>query len=248
MNAKILLVAMAVAAVAWPAVGEEYTFDSNGTQIHYTNDGTGEPVILIHGYTASGALNWKMPGIVKLLKDDYRVIVPDVRGHGESAIPADGAYGIEAVEDIRRLMDHLGIDKAQICGYSMGGMITIKFAAMYPERVSSAVVGGMGWVNPGSMGERGEHYANVSQPMIETYDQFKQLETTAEEMGKLTMPLRVIVGTEDTGQLKRVDLWKTIAPDLDVVYVEGAEHVNCVFRPGFKTALREFVDAHCAAR
>lgn len=243
MMARITMVWMAV-ALALPAFAAEYTFDSDGTEIHYTNDGTGEPVILIHGYTATGALNWKLPGIVRMLENDYRVIVPDVRGHGESAIPADGAYGVEAVEDIRRLMDHLELEQAHIVGYSMGGMITIKFATMYPERVKSAIVGGMGWVNPGSMGERGERYASVSQPMVETYAQFNQLETTPEEMKSLTMPLRVIVGTEDHGQLRRVDLWKTIEPDLDVVYVEGAEHVNCVMRPAFKTGIKEFLDVN----
>ncbi len=204
-------------SLAVPATAEDHTFDSNGTELHYTNDGTGEPLILIHGYTATGALNWKLPGIVRMLETDYRVIVPDVRGHGDSAIPADGVYGVEAVEDIRRLMDHLGIDKALIAGYSMGGMITIKFCTLYPERVKAAVVGGMGWVNPGSMGERGENYAHVSQSMIESYDQFKQLETQPEEMKVLSMPMRVIVGTEDYGQLKRIDRWKTITPDLDVV-------------------------------
>ena len=235
---------LATAMLVFPAVAEEYTFDSNGTEIFYTNDGDGEPVILIHGYTATGALNWKLPGIARMLESDYRVIVPDVRGHGDSAVPADGVYGVEAVEDIRRLLDHLSIEKAHIVGYSMGGMITIKFATLYPDRVKSAVIGGMGWVDPGSMGERGERYANVSPPMIDTYAQFNQLETTAEEMKALAVPLRVIVGTEDHGQLRRVDRWKSIVPELEVVYVEGAEHVNCVMRPQFKTALKEFLDGN----
>jgi hypothetical protein len=52
------------------------------------------------------------------------------------------------------------------------------------------------------------------------------------------------VGTEDHGQLRRVDLWKTIEPDLEVVYIEGAEHVNCVMKPEFKVAITEFLNAH----
>lgn len=241
---RALSTVAAAVAFTLPCFAEEYTFDSDGTQIYYTNDGSGEPVILIHGYTATGALNWKLPGIARMLEEEYRVIIPDVRGHGESAIPADGKYGLEAVEDIRRLMHHLGLEQAHLVGYSMGGMLTIKFATLYPERVKSATIGGMGWVNPGSMGERGERYAKVSQPMIDTYAQFDQLETTAEDMETLTMPLRVIVGTEDHGQLRRVDLWKTIEPDLDVAYIDGAEHVNCVFNPDFKAAVKEFLDSN----
>jgi len=225
------------------AIAEENTFDSNGTHISYRIDGEGEPVILIHGYTASGGLNWRMPGIVKLLQDDYQVIVPDVRGHGKTGPAPDGKYGMESVRDIIRLMDHLNIDQAHIVGYSMGGMMTIKLAVDYPDRVKSAIIGGMGWVWPGSMGEPGESFANVSDVLAQVYDGFKEYETTQEEMKTLSMPYTVIVGMQDPGQLHRVDRWKEFKPDLPVTYIKDAQHNSCVFRPDFKKALREFLDA-----
>jgi len=229
--------------IAACAVGEEFSFDSNGTRIAYRIDGEGEPVILIHGYTASGALNWRMPGIVRLLQDDYRVIVPDVRGHGKTGPAADGKYGMESVQDIIRLMDHLGIEKAHIVGYSMGGMMAIKLAVDYPDRVKSAVIGGMGWVEPGSMGERGERYEDVTPVLAKVYDGFKEYETAAAEMKAISVPFVVIVGMKDPGQLRRVDRWKTIQPDLPVVYIKDAQHNSCVFRPDFKKALKSFLDA-----
>ena len=74
----------------------------------------------------------------------------DVRGHGASAKPHDPeAYGPEVLRDIARLMDHLGLEKANLIGYSMGGEIALAFLTAYPERVIRAVVGGGGWVEVG---------------------------------------------------------------------------------------------------
>ncbi|MBI1321261.1 MAG: alpha/beta fold hydrolase [Candidatus Hydrogenedens sp.] len=121
-------------------------FDSDGVQIYYTDQGEGEPVILVHGFAFNADLNWRSPGIIDALAKDYRVIALDNRGHGLSGKPHDpAAYGEEMPRDIIRLMDHLGIEKANVIGYSMGGFITLKLATMYPERLISAAPCGMGW-------------------------------------------------------------------------------------------------------
>ena len=237
----ILTIGIALTLVmSMQAVATEYYFDSDGVKIQFTSDGEGEPVILIHGYQATGSLNWKMPGIVRMLSDDYRVIVMDVRGHGKSEDAPDDAYGIEAVHDVVRLMDYIGIEKAHIAGYSMGGMITIKLVTMYPRRVRSAIIGGMGWVSPGSITPRTE---NPDDKFVKIFNGFTEYSTTEAEMQAIETPLTVIVGTKDEGQLRRVKQWQEIVPSLPVVYVEGAAHMNCVFRPGFKNAIREFLDA-----
>lgn len=120
-------------------------FDSNGVKIHYTVEGEGEPVLLIHGFAINASTQWVLPGVAKALAKDYRVIALDNRGHGQSGKPHDPKqYGIEMVEDAVRLLDHLQIKKAHVIGYSMGGLITLKLAAIHPERVLSATLGGMG--------------------------------------------------------------------------------------------------------
>jgi len=97
------------------------TFDSNGVSIQYTVEGQGEPVVLIHGLHASTDINWRAPGIIKALAENYQVIAMDVRGHGHSGKPEqEEAYGMEMVEDVIRLLDHLKIKKAHVVGYSMG--------------------------------------------------------------------------------------------------------------------------------
>jgi pimeloyl-ACP methyl ester carboxylesterase len=129
---------------------EEGYFNSNGVKIHYVVEGKGEPVVLVHGFTVNAHLLWGMSGIIKALAKDYRVIALDVRGHGKSDKPTDTKqYGVEMVEDVVRLLDHLHIKKAHVVGYSMGAFITGKLLATHPDRLLSATLGGGGVIPEG---------------------------------------------------------------------------------------------------
>lgn len=115
-------------------------FDSNGVRIRYVSVGQGEPIILIHGWAADAGM-WE--SAIQDLSRNYRVIALDCRGHGKSGKPTDPSqYGMEMVNDVVRLMNHLGIAKAHILGYSMGGSITIKMLTTHPHRFLTAVIGG----------------------------------------------------------------------------------------------------------
>src|SRR5262245_29583001 len=99
---------------------EDRFFESNGVRIRYTVQGKGEPVLLIHGFTANVERQWGLPGIIKRLAKDYQVSALDNRGHGKSGKPHDPKrYGAEMAEDAIRLLDHLKIKKAHVVGYSM---------------------------------------------------------------------------------------------------------------------------------
>lgn len=125
-------------------------FHSDGVRIRYIDMGKGEPVVLVHGFAATFALNWALPGTLAALSKDYRVIALDVRGHGGSDKPHDDAlYGEEMANDVIRLLDHLKIERAHIVGYSMGAFITNNLVARHPERILSATLGGGGWMRPG---------------------------------------------------------------------------------------------------
>lgn len=124
-------------------------FESNGVRIFYTDQGKGEPVILIHGFAVQGDFNWRRPGIIQRLSRRFRVIVPDLRAHGRSDKPHEPEqYGREMVEDIVRLMDHLGIEKAHVAGYSLGGFLTVKLATTHADRLITACPLGAGWELP----------------------------------------------------------------------------------------------------
>lgn len=126
-------------------------FDSDGVRIRYVDQGSGPTVLLIHGFIVSTDLSWIATGILDSLASGYRAIALDLRGHGESEKPHDpAAYGQQMVADVVRLLDHLGIEKAHIAGYSMGGNIALNLMTRHPHRVASVVLGGFAWRAPGS--------------------------------------------------------------------------------------------------
>lgn len=140
------LVLCALLLAATHALAVDAFFDSNGVKIHYIVEGEGEPVVLVHGFTASIGAQWGLPGILNKLNKDYQVIALDNRGHGKSDKPHDTKqYGPEMVNDVIRLMDHLKIPKAHVVGYSMGGFMTNYLVVTHPERVITATLGGAGW-------------------------------------------------------------------------------------------------------
>ena len=105
----------------------------------YLDGGSGPTVVLIHGFGASKDM-WN--AVAARLTPRYRVIVPDVPGFGESTKLESANYGLKA--QTRRLHDflsQLGLDKTHIAGNSMGGMISVVYAAMYPEGVNSLMIG-----------------------------------------------------------------------------------------------------------
>ncbi|MGD9720743.1 MAG: alpha/beta fold hydrolase [Pirellulales bacterium] len=137
---------VALLLVASQVVAEDSSFDSAGVKIHYVVEGEGEPVLLIHGFTANIQMQWGLPGVISKLKNDYRVIAIDNRGHGKSGKPHDPKqYGPEMVNDVVRLLDHLNLPKAHIVGYSMGGFMTNYLVNTHPDRVLTATLGGAGW-------------------------------------------------------------------------------------------------------
>ena len=130
--------------VLWPglALAQDQFFDSNGVRIRYTDRGTGEVVVLIHGNGGS-LQGWIDSGVLPSLARDYRVVALDARGHGKSGKPHDAkAYGREMGLDVVRLLDHLGIRRAHIVGYSMGAAITAHLLTSHAERFITATIGG----------------------------------------------------------------------------------------------------------
>ncbi len=140
---------------------EDQYFNSNGVNIRYQVLGSGAPVILVHGFTADFESNWS--SVIDVLTSHFQVIGIDARGHGKSDKPHDAAaYGIQMAIDVANLMDHLGIDKAHVAGYSMGGIIALKMASIYPDRLYSAVTAGSGmWTHDGIEASATAHKATM---------------------------------------------------------------------------------------
>jgi len=112
----------------------------NGIDLHYEERGSGEPLLLLHGFGMCGPADWG--SIADELAKNYRVILPDLRGHGWSTNPSGKFTMRQSAEDIRALLDRLGLSQVRAMGISAGGMTLLHLATKYPDRISAmAVIG-----------------------------------------------------------------------------------------------------------
>lgn len=123
------------------------TFSSDGIEIAFQQEGTGPPVVLVHGFASNSNVNWVGPSwFTTLIAAGYRVIAIDNRGHGESEKLYDPeAYPSRVMaQDVVRLLDHLQIPEAAMMGYSMGARICAFVCMDAADRVSKVIFGGLG--------------------------------------------------------------------------------------------------------
>ncbi len=274
--ATLVLALLLVAYKVGHQVRGQY-FDSAGVRIHYTDQGTGEAVILIHGYNANSDLNWRLPGILPKLQSHFRVIAMDVRGHGLSDKPHDASqYGIETVNDVQRLMDHLKIPKAHLVGYSMGGFITLKFMAVHPERLISAMPCGAAWMTPSDplcnllnaiharlsgkdapASGIGSMMASLRRSALGTImdlealgcvaERFKELAVTEAELRTITVPVMAVKGGRDEIVFGGGDL-KVALPGFQETIIPGGRHNTVIFYSAFQKAIVDFLLAHSSVK
>jgi pimeloyl-ACP methyl ester carboxylesterase len=113
--------------------------DRDGVKIHYEVHGDGPPLILTHGYSSTSAM-WQ--GQVEALSKRHKLVVWDMRGHGQSDYPQDPKAYNEAltVGDIAALLDEVGAQRAIVGGLSLGGYMSLAFHRAHPQRVSALLI------------------------------------------------------------------------------------------------------------
>ncbi|XUY27935.1 alpha/beta fold hydrolase [Agrobacterium sp. rho-8.1] len=245
------------------------SFVRDGLQLSYFDDGdpTGKPVLLIHGFASSAAVNWVHPGWVKTLGDaGYRVIALDNRGHGTSDKPhdADAYYPAVMAGDAIGLLDHLGIPEAHIMGYSMGARISAFAAIAHPERVRSLVFGGLGIGMVDGVGDWDPIADALRAPSLDVVthergrmfrafaDQTKSdrialaacIETsrvlvTRDEAARIDIPTLIAVGTKDDIAGSGEELAQ-VMPGARAIDIPGRDHMLAVGDRVFKAAVLEF--------
>jgi pimeloyl-ACP methyl ester carboxylesterase len=122
-------------------------FRHDDVEIAFLDEGEGEPIVLVHGFASNATVNWVQPGWFTTLKGaGRRVIALDNRGHGASSKLYDPAAYHTALMagDVIALIDHLGLGRADVMGYSMGARIGAFLALQHPQRLRSAVLAGLG--------------------------------------------------------------------------------------------------------
>lgn len=243
-------------------------FDSDGVEIAYLDEGQGDPILLIHGFASNSQVNWVDTGWVReLVRSGRRVIAMDNRGHGRSEKLHDPTLysGPLMAEDARRLLDRLGLPRADVMGYSMGARITAFLALAHPERVRSAIFAGLGGNMVRPMAGTGPIAAALEAPSIDdvtnatartfrafaeqTKSDLKALAAcirssrdplTADAMATLTCPVLVAVGSEDVIGGSAEALAKII-PGAEAFVIEGRDHMKAVGDRSYKDAVIAFL-------
>jgi alpha-beta hydrolase superfamily lysophospholipase len=224
------------------------TFDAKGVKVHYLIAGKGDTVVLIHGLYASAEINWRRPGIFDALSRNHQVVALDLPGHGRSDKPDTGeSYGLQLVEDVVLLLDHLNVTKAHLVGYSLGGMVAAQVAAQHPDRILSVTLGGMGWFREGSglqrMWEKMPAW-NVASTPSALVQNIGKLALTEQQIKGIGVPVKVVIGDLDPVRRMCVLPLQQVRKDWDVVDIKGAGHITCIFNKEFREAIVAWVDAN----
>jgi pimeloyl-ACP methyl ester carboxylesterase len=107
-----------------------------GARLYYTDEGAGEPLLFVHGWTCDSN---DFLAQLAFFRPRYRVIAPDLRGHGRSSVSTDGYDARVFARDLVELLDRLGVDRVVAIGHSLGGLIVSVLAVEYPTRVRAIV-------------------------------------------------------------------------------------------------------------
>jgi pimeloyl-ACP methyl ester carboxylesterase len=244
------------------------TFTSKDAEIAYLDAGKGLPVVLVHGFASTKEANWVAPGWFNTLtRAGRRVVALDNRGHGASTKLYDPARYDSAImaEDVRALMDHLALERADVMGYSMGARIAAFLALAHPRRVRSVILGGLGINLVEGVGGpeqialalEAPSLDDVTDPQGRGFRAFAQLTKSdlkalaacirgsrqtlsREEVARIVTPALIGVGTADTiaGSAQELAALMRHARALDI---PGRDHMLAVGDKVFKAAVLEFL-------
>jgi pimeloyl-ACP methyl ester carboxylesterase len=244
------------------------SFHNGAVEIAYLDEGEGDPIVLVHGFASSKNVNWVYPTWVSdLKKDGRRVIALDNRGHGDSAKLYDAAqYEIAVMaDDVVALMDHLAIARADVMGYSLGSRMTAVLALKAPQRLRSAILGGIGigLIEGGGPGENvavaleAPSLDDVTDPVGRTFRAFAdqtrsdRLALAAcmrgsrglmsrEDAGRITVPVLIAVGTTDEVAGSASALGALI-PGAEVLEIPNRDHMRAVGDKVYKAGVIDFL-------
>lgn len=244
------------------------SFRNGSVEIAYLDEGDGEPIVLVHGFASSKNVNWVYPGWVsELRRAGRRVIALDNRGHGESTKLYDSEdYFISMMaDDVRALMDHLGLDQADVMGYSLGARITAYLALHKPDYVRAAILGGLGigLVRGGGPGENvakaleADSLEDVSDPMGRTFRAFADQTRsdrralaaclrgsrrllTQDEAEAISRPVLIAVGTTDDIAGSPHEL-ANIIPNSEVLDIPNRDHMRAVGDRVYKQGVLDYL-------
>lgn len=237
----------------------------DGLDLAYREIGTGRPLVLIHGYFSTATVNWLRYGHAPAIAArGYRVIMPDLRGHGDSAKPHDSIFYPPDVlaDDGFALLEQLELVDYDLGGYSLGARTTVRMLARgaTPAR---AIIAGMGLEGITNTGGRGGYFRNILTNMgtfkpgsaewmaeafmktvggdpvalLRVLDTF--VDTSREALARISTPTLVLTGAEDNDNGSAESLAAAL-PDARCQVIPG-NHMSAVTKPELASAITAFL-------
>jgi pimeloyl-ACP methyl ester carboxylesterase len=243
-------------------------FTHDGVEIAFIDEGQGEPIVLVHGFASNKEVNWVAPSwVTTLTRAGRRAIALDNRGHGASGKLYEPAAYHSAImaEDVRALLDHLDLRRADIMGYSMGARIAAFLALAHPDRVRAAVLGGLGFRLvegvglPDTIADALEapSLAEVADPVAYMFRAFAEQtksdlralaacmrgsrqSLSRSEAAQIAVPVMVAVGEKDpiAGSPEAL---AALIPGAKALVIPGRDHMLAVGDRVFKSGVVEFL-------
>lgn len=245
------------------------TFHNGKVEIAFLDEGEGEPVVLVHGFASNKEANWVAPGWTSTLAaSGRRVIALDDRGHGQSSKLYDPAdyHTSHMADDVRALLDHLKIERADVMGYSMGARITAFLSLEHPSRVRRAILGGLGSHLVDKVGLPMSIADAMEAPSVadiedingqifrrfaeQTKSDLRALAAcirgsrqtlTREQVGAIGVPVLVAIGTKDHVAGSASEL-AAMFPDGRALDIPGRDHMLAVGDKVYKQGVLEFLN------
>jgi pimeloyl-ACP methyl ester carboxylesterase len=243
----------------------QYYAGRDGTKLAYRELGQGRPVVLIHGYFSNAMTNWVRYGHAAAVADrGFRVIMPDLRGHGDSARPQDPAFYPKDVlaDDGFTLIEALGLTQYALGGYSLGARTTVRMLARgaAPAR---AVIAGMGLDGVTHASARNAHFRRIlehqggwdrrsaegkaeafmkstgADPVAGLYLLDSNVDTPPEVLATIRVPVLVLAGDEDDDNGTAEDLAAAL-PSGQAARVPG-NHMSAVAQPDLGRAIADYL-------
>lgn len=245
---------------------------ADGVQIAYDDTGgAGAPLLLIHGFSSNRQEAWKRTGwYAAIAQRGQRLVALDLRGHGESGKPHDpAAYGRDILRaDIVSLLDHLGVEWANVFGYSMGARLALSLAMHARERVGYLILGGVGGAlfdpspagDPMALAMEADSPDGITDPMLRSFRQFADEQgedrlalaafvrapaesLTREALAAVSAPTLVAAGARDTLAGDPQDLADAIR-GAKAVSLIGCDHFNAIPHGLLKATVFDFLDGY----
>ena len=246
-------------------IGPQYFESDDGHRLAWRELGEGRPVLLLHGFFSNAVTNWiKFGHAEKIAANGYRVIMPDLRAHGDSAKPHEpDAYPADILaRDELALVAHLGLSEYDLGGYSLGARTVVRMHVL-GARPARMIISGMGLSGLTSLASRAEHFRHIltnlgnhpknspewmaeaflnttkgdSEALLQVLNVFTN--TPEEAIRAIAVPTLILAGEEDQDNGSHEDL-AALIPDATHVEVPGG-HMSCIVKPEFGQALADWL-------